>query len=165
MDCPTPSSIISPASTLPGARQDHSKIAIASNQIAQSDSPDTLSFPAQILAPPKTVAGEFTHSQIYKNTPEFLIDDKTVLQVELSHARREILHLQRELAQIQSELDQAHQIFEQIEKHPIAGPIVRIRQKMLDLMAAIRKRKNELDSSCPVIVTKSAESQAESPIK
>ena len=87
-----------------------------------------------------------------------------VLQVELSHARREISYLHRELAQIQSELDQAHQIFEQIEKHPIAGPIVRIRQKMLDLMAAIRKRKNKLDSTCPAMVAKPAESTTESPL-
>jgi hypothetical protein len=140
-------------------------LAVSAGLIATPlDSPDTLSFPAQILGSPKPLAGEFTHSRIFENTPEFLIDDKTVLQVELSHARREISHLHGELAQIQSELDQAHQIFEQIEKHPNAGPIVRIRQKMLDLMAAIRKRKNKLDSTCPVIATKPAESQTESPL-
>jgi len=141
-------------------------LTIASAQIATRafDTPDALSFPAQILASPNPSSGQFTHSRIYENAPEFSIDDKTVLQVELSHARREISHLHRELAQIQSELDQAHHIFEQIEKHPIAGPIVRIRQKMLDLMAAIRKRKNKLDSTCPVIVTKPAESQPESPL-
>lgn len=141
-------------------------LTIAREQITsgQVNSPDSLSFPTQILKTTTPIIGEFSHERVYESAPEFSIDDKTVLQVELSHARREISHLHRELAQIQSELDQAHQIFEQIEKHPIAGPIVRIRQKMLDLMAAIRKRKNKLDSTCPATVSKPANSQAESPL-
>ena len=104
-----------------------------------------LEFPAQILAPVNATPTEFCHQRLFENAPEFSNDEPTLLQVELSHARREISHLHRELAQVHSELDQAHQIFEQINKHPIAGPIVRIRQKMLDLMAAIRKRKNKID--------------------
>ena len=141
-------------------------LSIAGDQIASglATSTDSLSFPPRILEPVTPLAGDFRHELVYPNTLEFSIDDKTILQIELSHARREISHLHRELAQIQSELDQAHQIFEQIEKHPIAGPIVRIRQKMLDLMAAIRKRKNKLDSTCPATATKPAKTQAESPL-
>jgi hypothetical protein len=141
-------------------------ISIAGDQIASglASSSDSLSFPPHVLEPATRLAGDFRHEFAYPDTPEFSIDDKTILQIELSHARREISHLHRELAQIQSELDQAHQIFEQIEKHPIAGPIVRIRQKMLDLMAAIRKRKNKLDSTCPATATKPAKTQAESPL-
>ena len=108
---------------------------------------EALKFPANILPPAEAVSTEFHHSSLYPCAKEFKTDDKALLQVELSHARREIQHLQGELAQIQSELDQAHQIFEQIEQHPIAGPIVRIRQKMLDLMSAIKKRKTKLDTS------------------
>ncbi len=63
------------------------------------------------------------------------------------------------------ELDQAHQIFEQIDKHPIAGPIVRIRQKMLDLMAAIGKRKNKLDPAYPAPPTDPPKPLAESSSK
>ncbi len=137
---------------------------IAGEQVAsgQADAKGGLSFPAQILDSPAPLRGELDHSRVFGNAAEFFVDDKTVLQVELSHARREISHLQRELAQIQSELDQAHQIFEQIEKHPIAGPVVRIRRKMLDLMAAIRKRKNKLDATCPANVTKPVDSQPDS---
>ena len=97
------------------------------------DQDKPLQFDEPLLDPlPQSVAA-FSHHGLYPEANEFSVNDKTELQVELSHARREISHLQRELAQIQSELDQAHQIFEQIEKHPIAGPVVRIRQKMLDL--------------------------------
>ena len=137
---------------------------VAAKQISdgQADRDDSLVFPPQMLTPSTTDTGIFDHQQAYENSPEFLIHDKTVLQVELAHARREISHLHRELTQLRSELNEAHQIFELIEKHPIAGPVVRIRQKMLDLMAAIRKRKNELDSACPVSDTNHGDSQAES---
>jgi len=121
---------------------------LAASQIKnQPDCP--LTFPAQILEPLPATFPSFVHGDLYPGANEFAISDKAELQVELSHARREILHLQRELDQSRSELDQAHQIFEQIEKHPIAGPVVRIRQKMLDLMTAMRNRKNNVDSSHP----------------
>jgi hypothetical protein len=106
-----------------------------------------LNFPSNILATPNELRPRLDHRSIFPDAKEFKDQEATVLQVELSHARREIEHLHRELAQVQSELDQAHQIFEQIEKHPIAGPIVRVRQRMLDLMAAIKKRKTKLDST------------------
>jgi hypothetical protein len=108
-----------------------------------------LKFPSQILAPVLPTGTEFCHQKLFSDVKEFSEPDPIVLQVELSHARREIEHLHRELDQLHSELDQAHQIFEQIDKHPIAGPIVRIRQKMLDLMAAIGKRKDKLDPAHP----------------
>lgn len=130
----------------------------------QIEANQPLAFPAQILETTPLAAAEFSYERLYENAPEFSNNDLNVIQVELSHARREISHLHGELAQIQSELGQAHQIFEQIEKHPIAGPIVRIRQKMLDLMAAIRKRKNKLDSAYPPAPANPPNSQAETPL-
>jgi hypothetical protein len=129
-------------------------LASAGRQL-ESDDSQPLSFNEPLLTPlPQTLA-TFSHEALYPTADEFTSEDRTVLQVELSHARREIAHLHRELAQIQSELDQAHQIFEQIEKHPIAGPVVRIRQKMLDLMATMRNRKNKLDSTHPITQSRS----------
>ncbi len=119
-------------------------LAIAAKKI-KDGSP--IVFPNQILQPAIARPTEFCHQSAFPTAAEFKEKDITVTQVELSHARREILHLQKEMAQLQSELDQAHQIFEQIEKHPIAGPVVRIRQKMLDLMNSIRSRKNKLESN------------------
>lgn len=51
---------------------------------------------------------------------------------ELAHARREIERLNSRLTQLQSELNEAHRIFDLIHRHPVAGPIVRLRQKWLD---------------------------------
>lgn len=123
---------------------------IAAQQLGRKQ---PLTFPAKLLPPIGEIAIDFSHQRLFADVPEFSEVDPAVLQVELSHARREIKYLNRELAQIHSELDQAHQIFEQINKHPIAGPIVRIRQKMLDLMSAIRKRKNKLDPAHPASPT------------
>ena len=113
-----------------------------------------LKFPNQILEPelrPDFVnAVEFDHRQLYPHVEEFSRDDLVELQVELSHARREIQHLQREQDQLQKELQQAHEIFDEIHQHPIAGPVVRIRQRCLDWLAKLkapRQRDPQLASS------------------
>ncbi len=111
----------------------------AADQLAeQSDQP--LSFPANLLTPPSQLSAEFSHQRLFPGYREFRNHDRALLQTELAHARRQIDALNRELEQIRSELGQAHQIFETINNHPIAGPIVRVRQKMLDLMASIQQR-------------------------
>ncbi len=53
---------------------------------------------------------------------------------ELAHTRREIENLHLRIAQLSSELASAHDIFRQIHAHPIAGPVVRTRQRLLDLV-------------------------------
>lgn len=138
---------------------------LAAEQIDSDRSSTTLKFPAQILSSRAATPTEFNHQRLFPVAPEFANQDRTVLQIELSHARREIDHLHRQLAQAHSELDQAHQIFEQINNHPIAGPIVRIRQKMLDLMSAIRKRKNDIESTPAVPAPDSPPSLGESSSK
>ena len=106
-----------------------------------------LKFPKQILQPIQGCdADSFVHKRFYPNVEEFARNDWTELQVELSHARREIRHLNRVQSQLRSELEQAHQIFEQIQRHPIAGPIVQIRQKVLDWLAGFRARKIPVES-------------------
>jgi hypothetical protein len=95
-----------------------------------------LQFPFQILNPIPPAVHAFDHQQMFPRFREFELtdqsDDPLMLRVELAQARREIEHLQRELAQCKSELGQAHSIFDQIHQHPVAGPIVRLRQKFLD---------------------------------
>ena len=111
-----------------------------------------LSFPANMLPRPKQQLVDFDHASLY-GAAEFAESDVTVLQCQLSHSRREIDHLNAQVQQLQSELDQAHQIFETINSHPVAGPIVRIRQRMIDLMAKIQIRKQtsqQQDSVVPV---------------
>lgn len=122
-----------------------------------------LSFPNAILKPAETSTPLFSHWQIFPDATEFKQKQLIEIQAQLAHSRREISHLQSEQSQLRAELEEAHQIFEQIEKHPIAGPIVRVRQKMLGLMEKMGKRKNKLDDSYPIIEPRSLNTNADSP--
>jgi len=114
-----------------------SMLAMAKHQIAAGAA---LEFPAKMLSNSPIRLTDFSHDRLYPNAQEFLVTDKTELQVQLSHARREVAQLQRKLNQAQSTLDEAHAILEQIEQHPIAGPIVRLRKRFKDWIAAFRNR-------------------------
>ena len=103
----------------------------------ESDQP--IEFPTNMLGDLRvTSENDFDLSKLYPDFPEFTETDTVELQSQLAHSRREIQHLQREIDQLHSELGQAHEIFEQIHKHPIAGPIVRIRQKLVGWMARFK---------------------------
>lgn len=92
--------------------------------------PSDLSGP--FLEPPQPMSVSFEHAALYPGVAEFREQRTVVLQAEWAHARREIAHLQRELRQARSELAEAHGIFEEIHRHPIAGPVVRLRQRLID---------------------------------
>ena len=81
----------------------------------------------------------FEHADYYPEFPEFRIEDRVELQAQLAHARREINHLSAQLEQLQTELKQAHAIFDEINSHPIAGPVVRIRRKLAAILEKFRK--------------------------
>ena len=69
---------------------------------------------------------------LYPDYPEFQETDVLTLQQSTADLRRHQQQLQARVDQLQAELGEAHQIFEQIQQHPIAGPIVRGRQRMLE---------------------------------
>ena len=98
-----------------------------------------LTFPMQMLAAPGAEYDGFSHQTVYPKFAEFGNPDLVELQCELAHSRREIGHVQQQLAQAKAELSDAHQIFEQIQQHPIAGPIVRLRQVIRDKWSAFKK--------------------------
>lgn len=102
-----------------------------------------LAFPPSILPTPNQLSAEFSHQRLFPSVDSFRRNDQAELQAEHAHARREIYHLRSEIRQLQSELDQAHQIFESIDQHPIAGPIVRLRQRFLDWMSSFNKKKSQ----------------------
>lgn len=139
-------------------------LVIAGTQLTTSPrlAENSLSFPDAILKPAETASPLFSHQQLYPDVPEFQQDQQVETQAQLAHSRREVSHLQSEQSQLRAELEEAHQIFEQIEKHPIAGPIVRVRQKMLGLMEKMGKRKNNLDGTCPIIEPNPSNSNADS---
>lgn len=107
--------------------------------------PRRAEFPVPILPLPQAQTIDFDHRLIYASYPEFSNPDCLRLQADLGHARREIQHLQQQLQQSKAELSEAHRIFEEIHRHPIAGPVVRLRQLVLDKIKAWRDR-NALDS-------------------
>ncbi len=101
-----------------------------------------LEFPDGMLDRP-TAAGSqsvrFDHAALYPGFDEFRQTDTTQLQAELAHTRREIDYLNRQLVQLQSELGEAHQIFDEINGHPIAGPVVRARRRLLDMISRMKR--------------------------
>jgi hypothetical protein len=99
---------------------------------ADIQSGNPLRFSDGIITPARPVENRFEHTELYPSFKEFKERDLLVAQTEWAHARREITHLQAELRQARSELAEAHAIFEEIQKHPVAGPIVRLRQKLIE---------------------------------
>jgi len=118
---------------------------------AQSQTASTkLSFGRDLLTDRPDHWMKLEHSQLFSNYPEFAQTDCLELQAQLAHARREIAHLHRQIDSLQAELSQAHAIFEQIQKHPIAGPVVRTRQKILDWIENRRQVKTATGAANPV---------------
>lgn len=116
-----------------------------------------LGFPAAILPPPKTAVGHFPLARVYPQFPEWGLDSPQQIAGELAQSRREISHLQRELAQAKSELSTAHQIFEEIRRHPIAGPIVRIRESLLSFFKSSRQNAKPTEQPLPETKSELAE--------
>ena len=114
-----------------------SMLQIAQQKIAAGQ---PLEFPPQLLADPPIQLGDFSHQRLYANASEFSLDDKVELQIQLSQSRREISHLKDELEETHAILCQAHEVFEQIHRHPIAGPIVRMRKQLADWFSGFRKQ-------------------------
>ena len=111
-------------------------------KVSRDSAGQDLAFPEQMLQLVANPSFPFDHAKTYPEFSDFRVDDVSQLQTELAHSRREINHLQSQLNQIQSELKQAHQIFDEINSHPIAGPIVKLRQKWFDLMRKLKIVKN-----------------------
>ncbi len=105
-----------------------------------------LSFPAGIVPLQSLDASEFPAVDLFPNHAAFHEADPQRLQAELAHARREILVLQANIDQLLNELSQAHAIFDQIHSHPIAGPVVRLRQKLIDAMHQLSAGRAKLES-------------------
>lgn len=107
-----------------------------------------IEFPAGMLPYPAWASADsvgFDHKTLFPYAA-FQSNDSIAVQADLAHARREIEHLHHEIAQLQSELGQAHEIFEEIHRHPVAGPIVRTRQRIIDFFKRIRKSGNATSS-------------------
>lgn len=114
--------------------------------VEQVTSGEELNFPPNMLPMPVGSPISFNSEAMFPTTKEFTETDLVETQAQLAHARRHVDHLNRRVRELEAELKQAHQIFDQIHDHPIAGPIVRIRERVL---AAIKnfKPQTHTDSS------------------
>lgn len=88
----------------------------------------------------------FQHAQFFPDEDVFHESDLSKLQIALADARRELDQRQARIIQLEKELGQAHGIFDEIHQHPIAGPVVRMRQKWIDFWSQRRGRKSSSES-------------------
>ena len=109
----------------------------AADQIGKAES---LKFETNLLPAPTASVANFQWETMYPNDAEFAASDEVVTQTQLAHSRRHIQHLDRRIEQLEAELKQAHEIFDEIHRHPIAGPIVRIRERLLGVMAGVKRK-------------------------
>ncbi len=105
-----------------------------------------LSFPAGLLPLEPCEKTELPATELFSQHAAFRETDPRRLQAELAHSRREIALLQSQIEQLQGELGQAHTIFDQINRHPIAGPVVRLRQKLIEKFGQWSVQKAKLES-------------------
>lgn len=108
--------------------------------IEQVASGKTLSFAPNLLPMPVASPTRFESRAMFPETLEFNETDLIESQTQLAHSRRQIDHLNHRIQELEAELKQAHQIFEEIHEHPIAGPIVRIRARLLATLQNIRPK-------------------------
>jgi hypothetical protein len=99
-----------------------------------------INFDAPILTLPESSPVAFDAKVMFPDTAEFAGDDVVQTQAQLAHARRQIDHLGCRIAQLESELKQAHEIFDEIHNHPIAGPVVRVRERMLAVLSNVKRK-------------------------
>ena len=100
----------------------------------------SLDFEPNLLPLPQLSPITFNSQAMFPETMEFAESSLIETQAQLAHARRHADHLDRRIEQLESELKQAHQIFEEIHQHPIAGPIVRIRERVLSTLQNVKRK-------------------------
>ncbi|HMP79869.1 MAG TPA: hypothetical protein PKD54_10485, partial [Pirellulaceae bacterium] len=108
-----------------------------------------LRFAPQLLGPPSPVEESWDFCTFFPQIAEISTFGVSESQREWGHARREIECLNARIAQLQSELGEAHRIFESIHRHPVAGPIVRLRQKWLDWLQRLSVARTPTTKASP----------------
>lgn len=132
----------------PGATQRLARLLEQMHEIASAAvaSGRPIEFPAQPLLAESPVSGRhpigepFHPAWLFPDQPDLSRDDLWALQSELAQSRREVRRLTDHLAR-------AHRIFDEIENHPIAGPIVRLRQRWLDWRHRLRQSRDQRRSA------------------
>ncbi len=107
-----------------------------------------LVFPQNLLLTPHgsetgNTGAELDAAEIFRERAECELDDLARLRGELADAKREVKLLRATVGQLNAELGQAHAIFDTIHQHPIAGPVVRTRERILAWAGKVKSTKGE----------------------
>ncbi len=105
------------------------------------DAKKPITFSSRLLPAVEDRAIDFVHHEYYPNQWTSLEIEHDQLRLELADQTHRLKICQSDLEQAQKELSEAHKILFSIEKHPIVGPIVKIRRKFLDFLASWRRPK------------------------
>jgi len=119
---------------------------LAKEQIAAGKS---LDFSQPLLSRPALAYAPLDHVRLFPDDESFQLSDVVELQALLSNARRHINHQAERISALESELSEAHDIFDQINTHPLAGPVIRLRERILKILAAGAQTEVLLDDSKP----------------
>lgn len=106
----------------------------------------TPEFPEAMLPPADTAGPVLCLPAAYPSRGAFGNNDLQRLQTQLADAERETELLNRVIDGLRDELGQARAVFDSIHQHPVAGPVVRTRQKVIDWFAKSQPGDAEQDS-------------------
>lgn len=121
---------------------------LAKEQIAAGQS---LCFSKPLLSRPAPAYAPLDHGRLFPDDEVFQESDVVELQALLSNARRHINHQSERISDLEAELTEAHDIFDQINTHPLAGPVIRLRKRILKVLSAGSRNEVLLDDSKPEI--------------
>ena len=108
-----------------------------------------LCFSQPLLSRSAPVQAPLDHVRLFPEDEAFQQSDVIELQALLSNARRHINHQENRIADLETELSEAHKIFDQINTHPLAGPVIRLRERILKVLAAGSRTEVLLEDSKP----------------
>ena len=122
---------------------------LAKEQIAAGQ---PLCFSQPLLPRPAPSHAPLDHVRLFPDDEAFQQSDVVELQALLSNARRHIKHQQDRISDLEAELTEAHAIFDQINTHPLAGPVIRLRERILKVLSAGSRNEvllNDSESKLP----------------
>ena len=106
-----------------------------------------LCFSQPLLSRPALAHAPLDHVQLFPEDTAFQQSNIVELQALLSNARRHIDHQAERISDLEAELTEAHKIFDQINTHPLAGPVLRLRERILKVLSAGARNEVLLDDS------------------
>ena len=121
---------------------------VAKEQIAAGK---PLCFSQPLLSRPAPAHAPLDHVRLFPEDEAFQQSNVVQLQALLSNARRHIKHQEDRISNLEAELTEAHSIFDQINTHPLAGPVIRLRERILKVLSAGSRNEVLLDDSEPNI--------------